>query len=53
MKEPSALLNEYDKTEWFDVASKLCPDLTQEEYGAMWDRFQQEKAAHQRQKEQQ
>jgi hypothetical protein len=43
-------LNEYDRTEWFDTARKLKPDLSEEEYAAMWDRFQAAKAEHERTK---
>lgn len=45
-----AKLNEFDKAEWFDVARKLKPDLTPEEYDLMWDDFQRAKAEHERTK---
>ena len=32
-------LDEFDRTEWFDVARALKPGLTEQEYGAMWDEF--------------
>lgn len=32
-------LNEFTKTEWYDVAKHLVPDLTPEEYDIMWDEF--------------
>lgn len=40
-----ARLDEFDKDEWWDVCRRLRPDLTREEYDAMWDEFQQAKAA--------
>lgn len=43
------LLNEYDKAEWFDVARKLSPGLTEDEYDQMWQRFVQAKADHEKQ----
>lgn len=43
-------LDEYDKAEWFDVARKLKPGLSEAEYEAMWADFQRFKADHQRQR---
>lgn len=37
-------LDEYTKDEWWDVARAVKPDLTREEYDAMWERFQADKA---------
>jgi hypothetical protein len=45
-----ACLNEYDRTEWQDLARKLVPGLTEAEYADMWDRFEQAKAEHERTK---
>ena len=36
-------LLELDKIEWFDVARRLRPELTEEQYNAMWDEFQSAK----------
>jgi hypothetical protein len=36
-------LNEFGKAEWFDIARKLKPNLTEDEYNLMWDEFQQAK----------
>lgn len=41
-------LDEFDKVEWFDIARKLKPGLTEKEYNEMWDEFQQLKADYQR-----
>lgn len=46
-------LNEYDKDEWFDVLRKLRPELTEEEYTAMWDAFHERKDAYLKAKSQQ
>ncbi len=35
-----AHLDEFDKTEWFDVCRIIKPDLTEEEYTEMWNDFQ-------------
>jgi hypothetical protein len=43
-----ARLDEYDKREWFDVARKLKPGLTEAEYDGMWERFIAMKAEHER-----
>lgn len=42
MNEPNRL-DEFTKEEWWDVAKKLKPGLTEEEYDDMWDRFQEAK----------
>jgi hypothetical protein len=34
-----ARLDEFDKEEWWDVARRVRPDLTREEYEAMWTEF--------------
>lgn len=44
-------LNELDKEEWWDVARRVRPDLTREEYEAMWDGYHAEKTERQRQRE--
>jgi hypothetical protein len=36
-------LQEYDEREWRDVAREVRPDLTDEEFAAMWDEFQEQK----------
>ncbi len=38
-------LNEFDRDEWWDVARKLKPGLTREQYDKDWDDFQARKAA--------
>jgi hypothetical protein len=43
-------LDEYDKTEWFDVCRLLRPGLTEAEYTKLWDEFQERKAEHERTK---
>lgn len=40
--EPLTLL---DREEWFDICRKVCPNLTRDEYQAMWADFQQRKQA--------
>lgn len=32
----SVRLDEFDKAEWFDVARRLVPDITEEQYEQMW-----------------
>lgn len=34
-----AKLNEFDKDEWWEVCQALRPDLTREEFEAMWVDF--------------
>jgi hypothetical protein len=41
-------LNEMDDNEWWDVARKLNPNLTREEFDQQWRDFQREKAARER-----
>ena len=41
-------LDEFDADEWFDVACKLNPTISREEFDETWQRFQREKAEHQR-----
>ena len=36
---PNSRLYEYTKTEWFDVVRKLKPQLTEQEYEAMWTEY--------------
>lgn len=36
---PDTCLNEYDKTEWRDVAQKLRPDWTDEQFEKAWNEF--------------
>lgn len=36
-------LNEYTKEEWRDIAEAARPGITDEEYEAMWERFQRHK----------
>lgn len=36
-------MDELDKIEWFDVARKLKPGLTEEEYERLWADFQRAK----------
>lgn len=38
-KEPEARLYEFDKEEWWDVARKVRPTLTREEYVRQWAEF--------------
>lgn len=47
----SGALNELDKEEWWDVARRVRPDITREEYDRMWEEFQVEKEARLRQRE--
>lgn len=42
-------LDEFDKVEWFDVARKFRPELTWEEFEAMWRDFVEMKQEHERQ----
>lgn len=42
-----ARLDELDKQEWRDVAKKVRPDLTDEEFEKMWEEFHREKALRQ------
>ncbi len=44
-------LNEFDKSEWWDVARRLRPELIEAEYDAMWEDFQRMKREHQRQEQ--
>ncbi len=37
-------LNEYDKTEWQDIAKKMVPGLLNEQYDEMWLNFLQARA---------
>ena len=39
----STKLNEYDSTEWFDIAKFLNVDITEEEFDEMWKEFHIEK----------
>lgn len=39
-------LHEYTKDEWFDIARKLKPGLSEAEYDVMWNDFQIAKAEH-------
>lgn len=32
-------LDEYDRTEWWDVCKKLRPDISEEEFNEMWEEF--------------
>lgn len=48
MAANSAYLNEFDKTEWFDMMRKLRPDVTREEFDKVWSEFQTDKAEHYR-----
>jgi hypothetical protein len=48
MSDPGTRLDEYDKTEWFDVARALKPGLTEDQYEAMWAAFEKTKAEHER-----
>jgi hypothetical protein len=41
-------LDEFDREEWWDVARKLRPDWTREQFDAEWDDFQRSKAERQR-----
>ena len=41
-------LDEFDADEWFDVARKFNPTLSRTEFDDTWQRFQREKAEHQR-----
>lgn len=41
-------LDEFDKIEWWDVARRLKPELTWDEYEAMWAENQARKAERQR-----
>jgi hypothetical protein len=41
-------LSEFDEVEWRDVARKLRPDWTDEQFACEWASFQQDKAAHQK-----
>jgi hypothetical protein len=36
--------HEYTKDEWKEIALKVKPDLTDDEYDAMWNDFQSRKA---------
>lgn len=45
MNPEEVRLDEFDEVEWFDICRKIKPDLTQEEFDAMWDSFQERKAA--------
>jgi len=36
-------LHEFTKEEWWDVARVLTPEMTQEEFDAMWEEFQETK----------
>jgi hypothetical protein len=38
-------LNELDREEFWDVARKLNPQLSREDFDQQWDHFQQDKAA--------
>lgn len=37
-------LNEYDRTEWWDMARRFMPGVTEEEFEVMWAEFQKMKA---------
>lgn len=43
-------LDEFDKDEWFDVARRLKPGLSREDYEGMWEDFMAAKREHQRQR---
>jgi hypothetical protein len=38
-------LNELDRDEFWDVARKINPHLSREDFDQLWDQFQQDKAA--------
>jgi hypothetical protein len=42
----SVRLDEFTKNEWLDVARKLKPDLSDQEYDKMWDEFLEAKVKH-------
>lgn len=43
-------LNEYTKAEWFDVARRLVPGITEEEFARQWDELMAAKAERARQR---
>ena len=43
-------LDEYTKDEWFLVVRKLRPDITEEEFDAMWEGFCCAKQEHEKRK---
>lgn len=42
----SVRLDEYDKTEWWDVVRRCRPGITVAEFDVLWENFQAAKAAH-------
>lgn len=51
MNAPDTRLDELDKTEGFDLARKVKPGITWEEYEQMWELNMQLKAERERAKE--
>ena len=47
--DESVRLDCYDKEEWWDVARRVNPNITREEYDRQWDEFVQMKLERQRQ----
>jgi len=43
---PDTRLDEYDQLEWWDVARRLHPTMTWEEFARDWEEFQCLKGAH-------
>lgn len=43
-KATTARLDEFDKTEWRDVARQLHPDWTDDEFDGLWAEFQEMKS---------
>ena len=41
-------LDEFDRDEWFDIMRRARPNIARAEFDVMWDRFQRDKAAHQK-----
>lgn len=48
MSESTARLDEFNKEEWWDVCRKVRPDITREEYEAMWEENTQHKEERER-----
>jgi NAD-dependent DNA ligase len=46
MTQENARLDELDKEEWLEVALAVQPNITDEEYDAMWEEFQETKRRH-------
>lgn len=38
-RPPQTRLDEFTKLEWWDVARRIRPDMTAEEYDRIWDEF--------------